>query len=92
MCLIVGRYCFRSKVYDKGGVELAYQSYSDTIPVKRDMFNEYQDGIMRVVDYAYNPHLSNYANSKGGYPHADVIGNNSRFVRKISKKQWIIHR
>ena len=74
---------YSCEVYDKDGIELAYQSYSDTLIINRNTYDMYKGGIMGVLSYAYNPKLINYANSIGVYPHADIIGENPRFVRRI---------
>ena len=77
---------YSCQAYDTDGIELAYQSYSDTYNVNKTDFEVYLKGFLPVIEGTCNPNLVTYANTTGLYLHPVIIGNNSRFVRQIRSK------
>ena len=49
---------YTCETFDKDGIELAYQSYSDSYEVNEKQFFVYQAGFMKAIESAYNPNLS----------------------------------
>ena len=77
---------YSTEVYDKDGIELAFQSYHDEHNLDKESFNTFKDGFMGAIKRAFNPNLERYANSTGVYPVASVVGVNAKFYRNIRSK------
>lgn len=77
---------YSCEVYDEDGIELAYQAYSDSYDINKPQFSAYKNGLLKVIESAYNPDLASYANSTGSFLCASVLGNSPRFVRQIRSK------
>ena len=77
---------YSCEVYDQDGVELAYQTYSDTYNINQNDFGIYCEGFLPVIEGTCNPNLVSYANSSGIFLHPIIVGDNARFTRQIRSK------
>ena len=78
---------YSCEVYDMDGIELSFQSYSDTYNLDKRMFDGMKDGYMGALKNVYNPNLVSFANKTGALLHAKSIGESPRFTRQIRSKK-----
>ena len=77
---------YSTRVFDKDGIELAYQSYGDKFHLDNYEFKDYASDLKGVVLGAFNPNLGTLANVTGVYPHPAIIGKDARFIRHFRSK------
>lgn len=73
-------------VYDKDGVELSYQSYSDTYDINESQFRAYKNGFLPVIESAYNPNLVSLVNSSSASVRASIMGGSAKLIRQVRSK------
>ena len=73
-------------VYDQDGVELSYQSYSDSYNINESQFKAYRNGFLPAIESAYNPNLVSLVNSFKTNVRANIMGDSARLVRYVRSK------
>lgn len=77
---------YSCSMYEPDGVELAFQSYSDSYTIKPYAFETVKKEFATMINTAYNPNLVYFNEYDEFYPKPGIIGDLPRYIRRTRSK------